>query len=64
MMDSKLETLIKVNETRSFTKAAELLSLTQPAVSGMLTRLREAASISASWNRIWAQRSSFGGRAP
>ena len=33
MMDSKLETLIKVNETRSFTKAAELLSLTQPAVS-------------------------------
>lgn len=54
MMDSKLETLIKVNETRSFTKAAELLSLTQPAVS----------SISASWNRIWAQRSSFGGKAP
>lgn len=33
MMDSKLETLIKVNETRSFTKAAALLSLTQPAVS-------------------------------
>ena len=53
MMDSKLETLIKVNETRSFTKAAELLSLTQPA-----------ASISGSWNRIWAQRSSFGGRVP
>lgn len=33
MMDSKLETLLKVNETQSFTKAAEQLSLTQPAVS-------------------------------
>lgn len=41
MMDSKLETLIKVNETRSFTKAAELLSLTQPAVSQHIRQLEQ-----------------------
>lgn len=41
MMDSKLETLIKVNETRSFTKAASLLSLTQPAVSQHIRQLEK-----------------------
>ena len=33
MIDNKLETLIAVSETGSFTKAAQLLHLTQPAVS-------------------------------
>lgn len=39
MMDAKLETLLKVNETRNFTKAAQLLSLTQPAVSQHIRQL-------------------------
>ena len=33
MLDIKIETLLAVYEKRNFTKAAELLSLTQPAVS-------------------------------
>lgn len=36
-----LKTLNALIETRSVTRAAERLGLTQPAVSGMLTRLRE-----------------------
>lgn len=41
MMDSKLETLLKVNETHSFTRAAEQLSLTQPAVSQHIRYLEQ-----------------------
>ncbi|WP_395392976.1 LysR family transcriptional regulator [Novosphingobium sp. BL-8A] len=37
-----LKALDALLETRSVTRAAERLGLTQPAVSGMLTRLREA----------------------
>ncbi len=37
-----LKALDALLETRSVTRAAERLNLTQPAVSGMLTRLREA----------------------
>lgn len=37
-----LKALDALMETRSVTRAAERLSLTQPAVSGMLTRLRDA----------------------
>ena len=37
-----LKTLDALLDERSVTRAAERLALTQPAVSGMLTRLREA----------------------
>ena len=33
MLDAKLETLLAVSEYQNFTRAAEALSLTQPAVS-------------------------------
>ncbi len=39
MLDIKFETLLTVAECKSFTKAAELLSLTQPAVSNHITQL-------------------------
>ena len=39
MLDIKLETLLVVAECRSFTKAAEILSLTQPAVSNHINQL-------------------------
>lgn len=38
-MDSKLQTFIKVYELRSYTKAAEALHLTQPAVSQQIKKL-------------------------
>lgn len=41
MIDPKLVTLLTVNELNSFTKAAQKLSLTQPA----------ASSMSGSWRR-------------
>ncbi len=41
MMDSKLETLIKVNETRSFYKGSRAFSLTQPAVSQHIRQLEQ-----------------------
>lgn len=41
MMDARLQTLLKVSETRNFTKAAELLSLTQPAVSQHIRQLEQ-----------------------
>lgn len=41
MIDPKLETLLKVTETLNFTKAAEQLSLTQPAVSHHIIKLEE-----------------------
>ena len=41
LIDDKLETFVAVCDTRSFTKAAETLSLTQPAVSQHIKRLEE-----------------------
>lgn len=41
MLDVKLETLLTVAECKSFTKAAELLSLTQPAVSNHINQLEQ-----------------------
>lgn len=41
LIDDKLETFVAVCDTRSFTKAAEILSLTQPAVSQHIKRLEE-----------------------
>lgn len=41
MLDVKLETLLAVAECKSFTKAAELLSLTQPAVSNHINLLEK-----------------------
>lgn len=38
-MDARMETLLKVYETRNFTRAAEQLSLTQPAVSQHIKQL-------------------------
>ena len=45
MLDIKLETLLTVNEKKSFTKAAEELSLTQPAVSHHIAMLEEDLKI-------------------
>lgn len=41
LIDNKLETFVAVCDTKSFTKAAEILSLTQPAVSQHIKRLEE-----------------------
>lgn len=41
MLDAKLETLLAVAECNSFTKAAEVLSLTQPAVSHHINLLEK-----------------------
>jgi len=41
MLDSKLETLLVVAEEKSFTKAAAVLSLTQPAVSNHISLLEK-----------------------
>lgn len=38
-MDARMETLLKVYETRNFTRAAKELSLTQPAVSQHIKQL-------------------------
>lgn len=40
-MDTKLETLLAIMETNNFTRAAEKLSLTQPAVSHHISQLEE-----------------------
>lgn len=45
MIDSKIETLIAVNETKSFTKAAEILSLTQPAISQHIKQIESDLGI-------------------
>lgn len=42
MMDPKLDTLLVVAEQKNFTKAAEFLSLTQPAVSHHISQLESA----------------------
>lgn len=39
MLDVKLETLLVVADCKNFTKAAEILSLTQPAVSNHINQL-------------------------
>lgn len=45
MLDVRLETLLVVAECKNFTKAAEILSLTQPAVSNHINQLeRECAA--------------------
>jgi DNA-binding transcriptional LysR family regulator len=41
MLDHKMDTFIKVVELLSFTKAADVLGLTQPAVSQHISRLEE-----------------------
>lgn len=41
MLDAKLETLLAVAEYKNFTKAAEALSLTQPAVSHHINQLEK-----------------------
>ena len=45
MLDPKVRTLLAVVETGSFTKAAELLGYTQPALSQMMTSLERELSI-------------------
>lgn len=45
MISQKLETLLKVNEFKSFTKASQALSLTQPAVSQHIKQLEEELEI-------------------
>ncbi|MEG1548211.1 MAG: LysR family transcriptional regulator [Clostridia bacterium] len=45
MLDNKLETLLTVNEKRSFTQAATVLSLTQPAVSHHINLLEQELGV-------------------
>ena len=45
MIDVKLLTLLKVNETGNYTRAAEQLSLTQPAVSQHIKQIEKELGI-------------------
>ena len=45
MIDTKLYSLLKVAETHSFTRAAELLSMTQPAVSQHIRALETELNV-------------------
>lgn len=45
MLNSKLETLLKVYELKSFTRAAEQLSMTQPAVSLQVKQLENELNV-------------------
>ena len=45
MLDAKLETLLVVAEEKSFTKAASILSLTQPAVSNHISMLEKETGV-------------------
>ena len=45
MLDGKLDTLLAVHEWGSFTRAAERLSLTQPAVSHQIGQIEEELGI-------------------
>ena len=45
MLDAKLETLLVVAEEKSFTKAAAVLSLTQPAVSNHISLLEKEVGV-------------------
>ena len=41
MLDAKLETLLTIAETKNFTRAAEMLNLTQPAISNHIKLLEK-----------------------
>lgn len=45
LLDNKLETLLAVNEFKSFTTAAKILNLTQPAVSQHISQLEKEYNI-------------------
>lgn len=45
MLDSKLETLLTVYEKKNFTRAAEALALTQPAVSHHISQLEQELGV-------------------
>ncbi|MBO5071249.1 MAG: LysR family transcriptional regulator, partial [Roseburia sp.] len=45
MLSAKLKTLLAVSELQNFTKAAEQLSLTQPAVSHHISQLEEELGV-------------------
>lgn len=45
MLDPKLESLIAVQESGSFTRAAEALSLTQPAISQHVKQLEKELGV-------------------
>lgn len=45
MLDAKLETLLAVSEYQNFTRAAEALSLTQPAVSHHIALLEQQLGV-------------------
>ena len=51
MLDPKLETLLTVYEKGSFTRAAEALSLTQPAVSHHITQLEKELQVKIFYRR-------------
>ena len=46
MVDAKVDTLLTVAEQKNFTKAAQLLSLTQPAVSHQINQLEQELQVS------------------
>lgn len=46
MVDGKVDTLLTVAEQKNFTKAAQLLSLTQPAVSHQINQLEQELQVS------------------
>ena len=45
MVDPKIKTLLKLNELGSYTKAAQALSLSQPAVSNHIRILEQEFGI-------------------
>ena len=45
MIDERLETLLVVAREKNFTRAGDMLGLTQPAVSGHMKRLEEELNV-------------------
>lgn len=45
MIDERLETLLVVAREKNFTRAGDILGLTQPAVSGHMKRLEEELKV-------------------